>query len=165
MKPQKVVNKGVRELAREAGVSPALVSRKLRAGKSPRQIMLEAEARRQQQAAPSTPASPPSTPAIVTTKSRSMIDGTFAEAQLRKESALADLRELELAEKRRDLLSASEVSTAIHELIATSKSKLLLIGDELGDRISAESDPIKCREMIAAEIRAALQELSKYQAA
>ena len=90
---------------------------------------------------------------------------TYNEARTARAAYEAQLAGLELAEKRRDLLRASEVSTAIHDLIATSKSKLLLIGDELGDRISAESDPIKCREMIAAEIRAALQELSKYQVA
>jgi hypothetical protein len=92
-------------------------------------------------------------------------DEQFVDAQRRKESALADLRELELAEKRGELLNASEVSTAIHELISAAKSKLLLLGDELGDRLAAESDPIRCREMVNAEVRSALTALSKYKAA
>lgn len=137
--------KTVRQMAKEAGVSPNLVSRKRAQGKSDEQILAEAEARRLRSVQ-----SPPR-------------DETFAEAQRRKESALADLRELELAEKRRELLNASEISTAVHELIATAKSRLLLIGDELGDRLAAESNPVRCRELVTDEVRRALSELSQYQ--
>jgi len=159
MKPEKTVNKGVRAIAKEAGCDPALVTRKLRQGKTRETIIAEAVAYRERKGFPST--LPVDKPALVP-KPR---DENFVDAQRRKESALADLRELELAEKRRDLLSASEVSTAIHEFIATSKSKLLLLGDELGDRLAAESDPIRCRELVNAEVRNALTALSNYKAA
>jgi len=155
MKPQKTVNKGVVALAKEAGVTPALVSRKLKQGRTRDQILLEAAERRQRMGVVLTPA-------VNKPKPR---DENFVDAQRRKESALADLRELELSEKRKELLSAAEVSTAIHGLISSAKSKLLLLGDELGDRLAAESDPIRCRELVNAEVRNALTALSNYKAA
>jgi hypothetical protein len=145
-------------LAEQAGVSPALVSRKLKQGRTREQILTEAAERRERMGIVLTPG-------VNKPARRKLPDEQFVDAQRRKESALADLRELELAEKRGELLNASEVSTAIHELISTAKSKLLLLGDELGDRLAAESDPIRCREMVNAEVRSALTALSKYKAA
>lgn len=147
-----MVRKGVnkpstlREVAAKAGVSHVLVDRKLKQGKSEAQIIEEANVRRQKQA---------EKPAKVTDKTES-----FAEAQARKETALANLRELELAEKRAELISAADVKTAWAAHIAGCKNKLISMADELMDKIAVESSAVKCRQMILDRVRTALAELS-----
>ena len=156
MKPQKSVNKGVRALAAEAGVSPALVTRKLNQGKTREQIIQEANARRAQIAAT----------APVNTERQHVNEPVpiedFAAAQRRKESALADLREMELAEKAGRLIDAAEASAAELERITTAKTRLLMIPDDLGERVATESNPIRCREMILTAVRAALEDLAAH---
>jgi hypothetical protein len=89
---------------------------------------------------------------------------TFNEAQTRKEIALANLRELEEAEKRRSLLSAEVVRDAVNGMVMGARSKLLVIGDELADKMAATSDPVKCRELMDERINQALSELAEYPA-
>lgn len=90
---------------------------------------------------------------------------TYAESRTARAAFDAALARLEFERRKGELLVASDVSTAWHELISTAKSKLLLLGDELGDRLAAEADPIRCRELVNAEVRSALTALSNYKAA
>ena len=82
------------------------------------------------------------------------------DAQMRKETALAELRELELAEKRGLLLVRADVIRTWDEHITQAKNKLLAIGDEISDKLAAESNPLKCRELVNGRIREALAELA-----
>lgn len=154
MNPPKTVNKGVRALAAEAGVDPALVSRKLKQGKTREQIIAEAQARRERIALTL------SVDAVDKHVDAPESDEDFASAQRRKEIALADLREIEKAEKLGKLVESEATLAAWLDAIATSKTRLLMVPDDLGERIAPETNPIRCREMIAAGIRAALEDLA-----
>ena len=132
-----------RELAAKVGISPALVNRKRQQGKSDEQIAEEAAKK-----APTKPVA------------RSVPDETYAEAQARKETALADLRELEREEKRGNLISASDVKTAWAAHIAAVKNKLMQMPDELSDKLAAEASPVKCRQLVLEKVRGALTELT-----
>jgi hypothetical protein len=85
----------------------------------------------------------------------------FLEAQARKERALADLRELELSVKRGELIEADQVNQWIAGMILRSRDVLLRIAPELKDKLAQESDAITIELMIDAEVRRALDQLSK----
>lgn len=147
MRPKEFNNDhGVNKLALEAGVSAQTVSRKLKQGKTPEQILSEAIAWKEKQA----------------TKSTATPSESFTEAQARKERALASLRELELAEKNGQLVDLHQVNAWVSGCIIRARDILLRIAPELRDRLSQESDPITIHELIDKEIRRALNELATY---
>jgi len=135
---------GVKELAIKAGCSEATVSRKLKQGKTPQQIIDEAAAWKEKE----------------TDKRKPAGNESFTEAQTRKERALADLRELELSAKRGELVSLVQVNAWVSGMILRARDILLRIGPELRDRLSKESDPITVDGLITKEITRALQELA-----
>ena len=106
------------EIANLAGVSLTLVNRKLSQGKSPRQIIAEAEVQAQQAALKrpvvsvtelSGPGNPPRTNGHAAAVS-------YAEAQRRKELALAGLREAELAERTGELAPVEQARQWIQHI-------------------------------------------------
>lgn len=143
----KGVNKGVRKLAKKAGVSPGLVTRKKTQGKSDAQIIEEAAARKGKRA------------------KQPRKSESYAEAQARKEKALADLRELELREKQQELISAADAAKAWSGMITSAKDTLMAIGDEICDLLAPETNPIRCRELVNDKVREALTKLSGYPSA
>jgi hypothetical protein len=155
---------GVRELARRVGVSGHLVSRKRRQGKSDEQITREAQLRanllRIQGKSGKAVSIAPTSDWKRRTQEEDVED--FASAQARKEVALANLRELEEAEKRRNLLPADEVRDAVNGMVIGARAKLLVIGDELADKLASTSNAIKCREMVDERVAQALAELTEY---
>jgi hypothetical protein len=122
-------NLGVSDLARKARTSTSTVSKKLLAGKTAEEIIAEAEAWREQQ---SIQAVKRATCGSVANGSSGDVE-SFAAAQRRKEVAIADLRELELKQKRGELVSMSEVNAFISGMIIRSRDILLRIGPELRD--------------------------------
>jgi hypothetical protein len=137
-------NHGVTKLAQQAGVSVTTVSHKLRQGKTPAQILDEAAAWKEKDVKQRKPGG----------------NESFTEAQTRKETALADLRELELSEKRGELVNLVEVNAWVSGMILRARDILLRIGPELRDRLSKEADPITIQGLIDGEIKSALAELS-----
>ena len=87
---------------------------------------------------------------------------SFLEAQARKESATADLRELELAKRRGELVEVAEVKSFLGGMITAARNRLLGIGSKLGPDLAQEPDAINCQAMIDLEIREALDELKEY---
>jgi hypothetical protein len=128
-----------RALAKKAGVSESLVSTKRARGKADSDILAEA----------------------AKTHRRAKTHESYADAQARKETALADLREMEARRQKSELLDADDVRAAVVGMITSAKSRLLTMADELCDRLAACSDPIGCRVLVDSEVRRALTALSK----
>ena len=141
-------NKGITKLALEVGLSVATVSKKRRQGKTEDQIRKEAadwHAKEAKEEAESKHGKE-----------------SFAEAARRKEVALADLRETELAVLRGELVNVAEVNAFVSGMIVRARDIFVRMPVELCDRIAAESSPIRIRELIEAEITRALLQLSQF---
>ena len=141
-------NKGVSALARKAGISITTASRKLGAGMSEADIIREADEYRDKQQRQ--------------TKNATTAGETKWEAECRKERALADLRELELATKRGEFVEAEKVNAWIAGMIIKARDVLLRMPAELQDRLAQESDPANVRQLLDEEIRRALNCLGAY---
>src|ERR1039458_8474243 len=103
MKPKSFdTNHGVISLAKEAGVSITTASRKLKQGKTKAQIIDESAAWKAKQDRKS---------------QRTGAAEPFFAAQTRKERTLADLRELELATKRAELIPLAVVNAFVSSMI------------------------------------------------
>ena len=77
-----------------------------------------------------------------------------------REHYQARLAKMEFEEKAGTLVQSDETLATWLNIIATVKTRLMMIPDNLRDRIAPETNPIRCGEMIAAEIRAAMEELA-----
>lgn len=82
------------------------------------------------------------------------------DARARREQALAELAELELAEKRGELVSVAEVEKALVSKILGVRDSLDTLADRLSPLLAAESDPAKVYAMLRGEIRQVLAQLS-----
>ena len=146
MKPRKA-ELTAQQIANCAGCSLTLVNRKLAQGKTPRQIIYEAE-QQAQTAAQKHPT------VIVTDVINGHANGhaagalSFSQAQCSKENALAELRQLELMEKRRELIPVSYVRVWASRFLTEGRDLLLNGLGELQDRLAAENDPAKISEML-----------------
>ncbi len=146
MKPRKA-ELSAQQIANCAGCSLTLVNRKLAQGKTPRQIIAEAE-QQAQQAALKHPT------VIVTDLVNGHANGhaagalSFSQAQCSKENALAELRQLELMERRRELIPVSYVKTWASRFLVEGRDILLNGLGELQDRLASESDPVKIGEIL-----------------
>lgn len=90
------------------------------------------------------------------------VPSTEAEGRRRKELALAELHEMKVLERRRELVSIGAINAWVAGMIIAARDILLQIGPELADKLAQQSDPIRCREMIDKEIRRALGRLAQY---
>ena len=61
------------------------------------------------------------------------------------------------------LLDAEAVRAAVAGMVIAARTKFLVIGNELADKLAATSDPIACRELVE-RICEALEEFSEYPA-
>lgn len=135
--PANAVNKGVRATAKKAGVSPSLVTRKLNRGATHQEIIDAAKPDR-----------------------RKTRGETFVEAQARKEKALADLRELELAEKRGELVDLKEQALFLAEAMKTMQNGLLSAVEPLAERIDS-SRLTEVRAILDGEFRKLLNDVAR----
>ncbi len=85
-------------------------------------------------------------------------------AKARKEATRARREELDLKKLEGAVVESSEVRERVSSMLATFKNRLLLIGDELGDKLAATSDPVRCRELVDGKIHQALSGLSEWPA-
>lgn len=81
---------------------------------------------------------------------------TEGSADRRKAIALANERELTVAQKRKELMPVREVNAWFAGCIVGARNVLLRIGPELRDRLAAETDPVQCEALVDAEVRRAL---------
>lgn len=81
---------------------------------------------------------------------------------LRKESLRKDieLKEIDIAKARGRLLDASEVRKSVIERAQVVRAAIESIPPRISALLAAESDPHRCRMILAGELRDALQKLS-----
>lgn len=137
----KAVNKGVRATAKKAGVSPALVTRKLQRGATHAEIIKSARTG-------------------VKIDRRKKRGESFVEAQARKEKALADLRELELAQRRGEVIDLKEQALFLAEAMKTMQNGLLSAVEPLAERIDS-SRLIEVRGILDDEFRKLLNDVAR----
>ena len=89
------------------------------------------------------------------------VDRTLASAQFRKETALADLREMEVRRKRGDLVEKVKVEAEAFRCGRTVRDALLALPDRLAGVLASESDQKKVHAILTKEIRQALEALCK----
>ncbi len=87
---------------------------------------------------------------------------TLNAAKNRKEVALADKHELDLAERRRELIDRQAVGLYFSGMLTRARDSLLRIPGELRDRLAASSNPIECEKLVRKEITQALAVLRDY---
>lgn len=85
---------------------------------------------------------------------------TFKEALTRKTRADADLKELELAVKRGQVVAIDDVRKTLEGLFTTVKQKILAIPSKLGGRLDGIRDRNQRKAILEAECRQVCQELA-----
>lgn len=85
-------------------------------------------------------------------------EGYFATKE-RRERAEAELAELELRERRRELVRAADVERETFVTHRALRDRFIGVPDRIAPIVAAETDVAKCHEIIASEIRAALREV------
>ncbi len=78
----------------------------------------------------------------------------------RVETARAELFELELAEKRGELVKADDVRKAAFEKARIARSALMTLPDRVSQLVAAESDASRCHAILDAEVRRICEEIS-----
>lgn len=86
---------------------------------------------------------------------------TYADAQRRKESALANLRELEHRQKLGDLVDVSVEERAWAEAGQTLRDGLLAMPEKIAPILAALTDARQVRDALKAEIRSVLENLTE----
>jgi hypothetical protein len=87
-------------------------------------------------------------------------DPTLLDARTRREQALAELAELELAEKRGELVPVEDIRKALVPKILGVRDALDTLADRLAPLLAAEADPAKVYAMLKQEHRQILAQLS-----
>lgn len=88
--------------------------------------------------------------------------GTLAHAQLLKMQGQAAIEGLKARVMEGSLANVAEVNAYVAGCIVRARDTFLRIGPELRDRLAQETDPIRCDEMVTAEIMRGLREISEY---
>jgi phage terminase Nu1 subunit (DNA packaging protein) len=92
------------------------------------------------------------------------VDGTYLperEERVRRLRADSEMKELNLAERRKKLVSISDVERAITELVLTTKARLLAVPARVAPEIVNESSRLMIEAKIEKAIHEALVQLSK----
>jgi len=97
-------------------------------------------------------------------KERSINPGvvSFDEVRARKTAAEAELVEIELKERRGNLVAVDSVVATWMELIGACKSKMLSMPAKLAPVVAVEDNPAICKGIIEDQIIEALDELARW---
>lgn len=164
---------GIREAARRLGVNHAAVQKRIKAGTlstvtggkldwdiTAREWTANRDASKVRKQKREEPICSEMEQAAGKTEGRSFLD-----AKTKREYIRLEKEALELKRIRGDLAPVGEINAFVAGMIIRSRDLLLRIGPELKDRLAHTSSPHTCEEMIAYEIRRALNELSEYKPA
>jgi hypothetical protein len=102
---------------------------------------------------------PASRGAIHPRKSSAAI-GQSDPARRRYSMAVAELKEIQLAEKRGELVSISDVTATLADELTAVRGRLLAMPGRLAGALAIMSDPAEIEAAIDKEVRGALTELS-----
>lgn len=162
MSTPKVRNTGVRDLSRETGYSPGIVHRKLTQGKSPDEIRADAAAYREKQGLkPLEPGEPRLERAPVDRPKRVKRDESFYDAQKRKESAVADIREMEAQQKAGELVDVTVVEAQWTEIATAIRDSLLGLPLKISGKLAGLQDQREIERYLKTSFRAELAKISK----
>ncbi|NDV20834.1 hypothetical protein GO013_15595 [Pseudodesulfovibrio sp. JC047] len=75
------------------------------------------------------------------------------------------IKEVELAEKRGELVEAEGVMLAWANILSIFRSRMSVLPDKLAHKVANMTDPKECKKVISDYIREALEELSTHDAA
>lgn len=89
---------------------------------------------------------------------------TLVQSKTAEAAFKARMARLDLEERQGKVIDAQQTREAIAAMISRARAKLLLIGEELMDRLAATSDPVYCRELVDDKMYEALGELAEYPA-
>lgn len=97
-------------------------------------------------------------------KERSINPGvvSFDEVRARKIAAEAEMAEIELREKKGQLIPASEVVASWGEIVGACRSKLLAVPAKIAPVVAVEDNPAVCKKIVEEQIGEALYELAKF---
>src|SRR6266404_493478 len=84
----------------------------------------------------------------------------MTEGRRRFSMAQAELKELQLAEKRGQLVSIEAVTATLRDELTAVRGRLLAMPGRLAGQLLMKSDPAEIERLIDDEVRAALTELS-----
>jgi phage terminase Nu1 subunit (DNA packaging protein) len=99
---------------------------------------------------------------ILSGKGRKSKDGeTLIDAQLRKEKALADLRELEVAQKRGELIERKIAELAGANIAQMTRQRLQTVPAAVASVCAASTDENEVKRIIDAEITKQLEHLAE----
>ena len=91
---------------------------------------------------------------------RPLVYADLLRAKAKREHAEAQLAELELAEKRGEIILAADHKRVIFRLCRSIRDALVPIPDRMAPVVAAEDDPAKVHAELSREIRQVLEALS-----
>ena len=164
---------GLREYARRRGVTLGAVQKAIRAGRiTPIEGKIDPEVADIQWQRNTNPARSSGTASTAPIAPRAPAAGSDAgeggaddgprlvDVRARREKAMAELAELELAEKRGELVSAQAIERALATKILSVRESLDTLADRITPLLAAETDPAKVYALLRTEIRQVLAQLS-----
>ena len=85
---------------------------------------------------------------------------TMADASARKESAIADLRELELGQKRGELMNVAEMELGLAKIVLAVRNQFLMLPGKAASRVITMG-VVEAQNYLRAEIKRILTSLSQ----
>lgn len=85
---------------------------------------------------------------------------TFEEVRIATETRRGLLQDLDIAERRRDLVSRQKVERALTDLGALARAVLERIPDKLASTLAAETDPHRVWEILTVSLDEAMEEIA-----
>lgn len=97
-------------------------------------------------------------------KERSINPGvvSFDEVRARKTAAEAEMAELELLQRKGDLIPMQQVIDTWLELIASCRSKMLSMPAKLAPVVAVEDNPAVCKQIVEEQMMEALDEIARW---
>ncbi len=90
-------------------------------------------------------------------------DSTMAEAELRHKRAQAAIQEIELAEKRRQVVRVEDVSAMVADMVTSVRQRMRGTGGRLAPRLVGVEDARVIRATVEEDIDQTLRELAEYE--
>jgi hypothetical protein len=150
--PKVVGGLSAAEIAKLTNVSVSRIYTQLSQGRTPYEILLAAQRRKEQQAARAVSVLPAALDIVAPLNGGGgHVNGSvpsYAASLAKKEAMLAELRSVELAEKRRELLPVSYFRHWGTKFLIEAKNLWLRGPSELADELAAECDPRKCESIV-----------------
>jgi hypothetical protein len=95
-----------------------------------------------------------------TIKSPAPADPDFLKSRARKEHALAEKHELDVATRKGQLLDKTKANRSVFEIFRQTRDSFLALPDRLAGILAAESDQHACHTLISDECRRILEDLA-----